>query len=126
MTILFVILVPLLVFFRYVFMTNRSYFYCIRAGFITLGMCLLCVFPIGKFETRTVQVDKYNTLDSYKYLYVVPCQHTVYGTVEEVHITPPYTCMGVALWCEDLTEVAYCDECHSRKEAINVYLANVN
>ena len=120
--ILFVLLVPALVFCRYFFMTRRSYFYCVRAALITFGIALICVFPIGKFETRTVPVDK-DGIASSKYLYVVPCQHTMHGTVEEVHITPPYTSLGIASLCDDLCAVAYCDECHTRKEAINVYLS---
>lgn len=120
---LIVLLVPILVLFYYIFATNRSYYYCFRAFFIAVGICAVCFFPIGKMETRQVKIDKDDYITSSKYLYVVPCQHIEHATADEVHITPTYTSLITASFSDDLKEVAYCDKCHTRKEAIHIYFA---
>lgn len=123
LSLLMIIVLPIALLLYLVKFTRISYFRCIRASLIMFLVCIVCSLPLGEWETFSVTVDKYNPLETTKYIYVVPCEHFESEESFEAHITPVYTSLGVSAFCEDLTEVAFCPVCHTRKAAIKEYFA---
>jgi hypothetical protein len=116
-----VILLPLLVFGYYIFFTRIRVEECFRRALITLGVGIILALPVGQWETH--EVKPIDPLQSNEYVYVAPCQHHLEGDTQKVHMTPIYTSLVASVLNDDATEVAYCDKCHTRKEAIKLYIA---
>lgn len=120
-TLLTILGVALVVFVVCVMFTDYNIYECIRSVLIALVVTIIATLPVGEWEEFTYADHK--PIESTKCIYVVPCEHCLDGKATEVRVTPIYTWVITSTLCDDLTSVAYCTECHTRKESIKTYLA---
>lgn len=101
--------------------TDNNVLQITRNVFIAVGFCIICALPIGQWmtEERVVDVDKAGRM-----IYVTPCEHYAKGGEQRGCMTPVQTSLIAYCLSEDDHQIYYCDICHTRKEAVEYYLAS--
>lgn len=92
----------------------------VRNGFVMLGLCIMFSLPVGNWETR--YVESAEPVES-SMVYVTPCDHHTEVGGCPAYITPIYTSVFEMCFSEDEHVIQYCPDCYTRKEAINIYIA---
>lgn len=118
--ILCIILLPLLVFLYNILRMENDFLESLRNALIMMCLCVVMSLPVGKWETREFEATGRSVAAG---LYVTPCVHHLEDGCTSGHVTPPYTSYLNLIFSDESSYVVYCDDCHTREEAIAMYIA---